>query len=174
MNSDALGQLLWADSNSAPVVVSNFTHETLYAIGTVIVALATLVGAYATYRSIKDRSQLRSYDDLEKELEDTRKDFREQLKNRDLEHQEERDNIDAKWREAFDSRDQELRAELSEVRQNLTSTQIEVRELKRVSIAAISHIDKQNHRLREVGMDPFPLPIEVEIFKDKELGSRES
>ncbi|ANA87266.1 hypothetical protein SEA_GIBBLES_31 [Gordonia phage Gibbles] len=166
MKTDALNQLLWAENTA---VVQNFTHETLYGIGTIVVALATLVGAFATYKSIKDRSQLRSYDELEKELEDTRKEFRERLNNRDLEHQEERDNIDARWREAFDKNTNEFRQELDTVRATARATAIEVSELKRVSIASINHIDKQNHQLREVGINPAPLPIEVEIFKNKEL-----
>ena len=154
--------------NSAPVV-GEFNNDILYGIGTIIVALATLIGAYATYRSIKDRSQLRSYDELEEELEQTRIEFRERLAARDRQHQEERDNIDARWRKHNDEQVAELRAELDTVKTNLRSTTMEVQEIKRVSLAAIRHIDEKDNQLIAAGIEPHPLPIEVEMFKDREL-----
>lgn len=163
-------------------IEGTINSEILYAVGTIVVAIATLIGAMGTYRSIKDRSQLRSYDELEEQLKLARDEFNEEIKNlskahreeiiaRDNKHQEERDILDSRWREAFDNQDKSFNGKIRDLNTRLDAYYYEVKRFERVTMVSLKHIEQQDAAMLHHGITPLPLPIELEIFKRSELES---
>lgn len=138
--------------------------ESLNAVGTLLIGIATLVTAIGGFIAIRKKSATNSYEEIERQLEQVKADF----KNHKRSVQEEFDKILAKHRDELLEKEVEHRRELDERDAHhdneIRDIKIGLRNYEGALISAVAHIQRLETPYRERGESPPIRPLELQSF----------